>query len=542
METWKRRLTGYVVGLILVILGYAVAYDVGMTVFDGRPRSFARSLQVVVETFTSTGFGSDAPWRSTEMTLLVIAMDITGVSLIFLALPALVFPLLEDALSTTVPSSAEDLSDHVIVCGYSARSATLIDELDARDTDHVIVEPDRDRARTLYEDGQHVVSVAPDSTAGLEAVNVRDARTVVADISDELDTSIVLTAKEITEDIRVVSIVEEPARARYHKLAGADAVLSPRELLGESLARKVTTAVSAELGDVVELGDAFDVVELPIQRGSELVGRTLADSGLRERAGVNVIGAWFGGEFQSPPDPTKPITGGTVLLVTGREDQLERLKELTLTDVRRFGPGETLVLGYGEVGRKVGDALDDAGIPYTVVDIDEHDGVDVIGDVTEPATLERAGIDGARSVVLAVGDDTAAEFATLICRDMKPNVEILARAEGRESVQKVYRAGADYVLSLASITGRMVASAVLDEDILALDTQVKVIRTEAPALAGRTLGGADVRNRTGCTVVAVERDGEVDTDLGPEYRIRQDDTLVVAGADERIYRFDELLG
>jgi len=300
--------------------------------------------------------------------------------------------------------------------------------------------------------------------------------------------------------------------------------------------------VSAELGDVVELGDAFDVVELPIQRGSELVGRTLADSGLRERAGVNVIGAWFGGEFQSPPDPTKPLTGGTVLLVTGREDQLERLKELTLTDVRRFGPGETLVLGYGEVGRKVGDALDDAEIPYTVVDIDDHDGVDVVGDVTEPTTLERAGIDGARSVVLAVGDDTAAEFATLICRDMKPNVEILARAEGRESVQKVYRAGADYVLSLASITGRMIASAVLNEDILALDTQIEVIRTEAPTLAGRTLGGANVRDRTGCTVVAVERDDEVDTNLGPEYQIRRGDTLVIAGADERIYRFDELLG
>ena len=141
----------------------------------------------------------------------------------------------------------------------------------------------------------------------------------------------------------------------------------------------------------------------------------------------------------------------------------------------------------------------------------------MVGDVTEPATLERAGIDGARSVVLAVGNDTTVEFATLICRDMKPNVEILARAEGRESVQKVYRAGADYVLSLASITGRMIASAVLNEDVLALDTQVEVVRTEAPTLAGRTLGGADVRNRTGCTVVAVEHDGEVDTDLGPEY-------------------------
>ena len=542
METWRRRLAGYFLVLAVVVLGYTLAYDAGMSAFDGRPRSFLHSLQVVVETFTTTGFGSDAPWQSPEMTLLVVAMDLTGVALIFLALPALVFPLLEDALSTTVPTSVDGKTDHVIVCGYSQRAATLVGELDTHETDHVTVEPDRARATELYEDGREVINAVPDEAAGLEAACVRDARAVVADVSDEIDTSIVLTAKEVTEDVQVVSVVEEPNRARYHELAGADEVLSPRSLLGESLARKVTTAVSMELGEAIDVGDDFDLAELPVRRGSELVGKSLIEAGIREETGVDVVGAWLDGEFQTPPDPTADITGGTVLLVTGSAHQLEQLKELTLAGVRRFGPGETLVLGYGEVGRQVGHALDEAAIPYTVVDIDDHEGVDVVGDVTEPRTLERAGIDEAESVVLAVGDDVVVEFATLICRDLEPGAEILARAEGTEAVRKVYRAGADYVLSLASITGRMAASAVLDEEVLSLNTQVEVVRTDASELAGLTLGEADVRARTGCTVITVERDGDVLTDLGSEYRVRGADTLIIAGTDEGVNRFNDLLG
>jgi Trk K+ transport system NAD-binding subunit len=543
MNTWLRRVAMYAAVLAVVMFGYAVAYDFGMSFFDGRPRTFLRSLQVVVETFTTTGFGSDAPWQSPVMNVLVILMDLTGVILIFLALPVLVFPAMQEALSTSVPTSVEGVSDHVVVCGSTARAERLIDELDSWDVDHVVVEPNRERATDLYEAEYTVVHADPDAIEGLRGAGVERARAVVADVSDELDTSIILTAKEINEDVRAVSVVEEPSRARYHELAGADEVLSPRTLMGESLARKVTTAVSTELGDAIEVGEDFDIVELPVRRGSDIAGTTLAESGLRERAGVNVIGAWFEGEFQTPPDPEAVLDGGTVLLVTGRGDQLERLRDLTVTDVRKFASGETIVAGYGEVGRRVAEALDAVGVPYTVIDRKDIDGVDVVGDVTESETLRRAGVDDARSVVLSLPDDTTAEFTTLVLRDLAPDIEIIARAEEMEATRKMYRAGADYVLSLATVTGRMAASAVLDdEDVISLDTQVDVVRTRAPGLTGRTLGDADVRGRTGCTVVAVERDDEIVTDLGPEFRVLAGDALIIAGTDEGVNRFTELLG
>jgi Trk K+ transport system NAD-binding subunit len=541
MNSWQRRTVSYLATLVVIVLGFSVVYDYGMTAFEGRPQPFYHSLQVVVETFTTTGYGSNAPWASPEMTALVVLMDLTGVVLIFMALPVFVVPLFEEAVSTTLPTAVDDLEDHVVVCTFSPRVETLVSELNSWGVEHVVIEPDRDRATELYESGYEVIRGDPQSVETLRAANLADATAVVADASDEEDVGIVLTAREAADDIRIVSVVEDPDLSGYHELAGVDAVLSPRELLGESLADKVTTRVNAEIDGGVEIGEDFEVAELPVQRGSDLVGRTLAESGIRERAGANVIGAWVRGEFETPPAPDAEIDAGTILLVAGREDQLDRLKQLTRSSVRPSRRGNVLIVGYGEVGASVAGELAAADVPYTTVDIEDEPGVDVVGDATDPETLRSAGIEDAQTVVLTLADDTLTSFATLVVRDLDPDVEILARAQETESVRKIYRAGADYVLALSRISGRMLASTILeDEEVISMDKQVEIVRTTASALAGQTLGDADVRARTGSTVVAVERDGRVLTDFGPAFRLRAGDDVVVAGTDEGVNRFTTL--
>ncbi len=544
MDDIRRRTGYYLVTVAVVMVVYALVYSWGMATFEGADRSFLDALQFVVETFTATGYGADsAEWTTPEMFLMVMMMDITGVAALFVALPVIGVPLLQNVLSTTVPTAAEDLTDHVVVCTYSSRSDPLVEELQSRDVDHVVVEPDRDRAQDLYEGGGRVIHADPNTVEGLEAANLPAAQALVADVSDEVDASIVLTAREVAPEVHVVSVVEEPDRASYHELAGADEVLSPRPLLGRSLAQKVTTGVTTDLGDGVEIGEDLEVVELPVDRDSDLVGRTIAESRLRERTGVNVVGGWFDGDFESPPSPTTRIGGSTVLLVTGREEQVEELRSLSSSGLRRPDTGETVVVGGGEVGRVVVEALEDADMPHTLLDREDLPGVEVVGDASDPDALRRAGVDGADNVVLALPDDTTTEFATLVVRDLDPSVEVVARVREQESVSKVYRAGADYVLSLASVAGRMIAAAVLpDEEVLSPDTQVNVVRLPAPGLAGQTLDGAAVRERTGCTVVAVERDGRVITDLGPDFRVEEGDDIVVAGADEGVNRFREVFG
>jgi Trk K+ transport system NAD-binding subunit len=542
MNRWYRRLAYYFATLIAIILLFSVVYHYGMLYLENESKTFLQSLEVVVQTFTTTGYGEDAGWRTDAMNVLVIVMDLTGVFLIFLALPVLVFPMFEEALSTTVPTSVDgDLVDHVVICSFTARADALIDELDSWGVEHVIVEPDREIATDLYENGYEVIHEDPTSVSGLENANLGVARAVVADLSDEVDTSIVLTAQEITEDVRIVSVVEEPDHRRYHELAGADVVLSPRPSLGESLASKVTTSLRTDIGDAVDIGDDLQLAEVPIRSRSPLEGTTLLESDVGDRTGVDVIGVWMQGTFQSPPDPDATLKRGSVLLVAGRPDQLAALRELTLSEIRQFADGTVLVVGYGEVGKRIAERLDAQDVSYRVVDIAEKPGVDVVGDITDPATLDAAGIDDVRTIILAIPDDTAAEFGTLIIRDRSPETEIVARIEKAESVQKMYRAGADYVLSLETVTGRMIASTILeDEEVMSIDTQVDVVRTTAPTLAGQTLDGADVRVRTGCTVIAVERDGEFHTDLGADFRMETDDELVIVGTDEGTNRFMEV--
>jgi len=548
MDRVKRRAIYYVLFIAVLILVMSVAYDYAMKALEPGPYppedveiSIFHSIQVVVETFTATGYGSDSPWASPGANLLVILLDLTGVALFFLALPAVLVPLFQDALSRSPPTEIEEgLTDHVIICTYTSRAEILIDELETSGIDYVLVEPNPDTALELDQDGYSVVNADPESVTDLLRANIGEARALVADVSDRTDASIVLAAKEAAEETRVISVVEEPDQEPYHRLAGADTVLTPRRLLGSGLAGKVTAGLSSDVGDGIEIGEEFDVMEIPIRQGSDIEGRTLADADLRSRFGVNVVGAWYRGEFETPPPPDRRIDRGTVLLAAGTPENLDALASEARASARRFQRGETVVVGHGEVGRTVTDALAAAELPYTVVDTDDRPDVDIVGDSTDPETLRAAGVPDASTVVLAIPDDTATEFTTLVVRDLTESAEIIARADDVGSIRKMYRAGADYVLSLATVSGRSIASEIIEtEEILSAGSKINVIRTAAPGITGQTLAGARIRERTGCTVVAVERDGGLRTALEPTFRLQRGDQLVVAGTDAGTGQFVE---
>jgi Trk K+ transport system NAD-binding subunit len=542
MDSWKRRAFAYLLFLLAALVGTALAYDFGMSAYEDRPRTTLDSMQFAVEMFTTTGFGGDAPWTSPQMQAFVTVTDLLGMAILVGALPVFVGPILENALSAAAPTQLEsDVSDHVIVCSSTARADRLVERLDANDIPYVLVESDADRAADLYDNGYRVINGDPQSTDDLKAARLGSARALFADVSDQVDASIVLAARELSDDLQIVSVVEEPDRARYHQLAGADEVLSPRQLLGESLVQKVTTALRSQVGEAVTIDGELELVEVSIRHGSNLAGETLGSSGLRERAGVNVVGAWFRGEFDASPPPDSTLDPGTVLLVSGRPDQLERLVELTQSSVRAFSSGETLIVGNGTVGKTVAGEFEDLGVEHTVIDKVDMEGVDIVGDATQTETLAAAGIEDAQTVVLALPDDTTTEFATLVIRDTAPDTEILARIQNDANISKTYRAGADYVLSLSTVTGRMSASFLLeDRDTVSMKQQVEVIKTATPALVGKTMSETDIRERTGCTVLAVRRGETTVTEIGPDTEIREGDELLVVGADDGVHEFERL--
>lgn len=539
MNIWQRRI-GYSIGTVTaVVLMYAFAYQWAMAVFEHETVSYIQAVQVVVESITTAGFGGHAPWSSDMMNAFVLSMNLTGVLFVFLAVPLFLVPLFREVLKTH-PPTATDATGHIIICQHTPRGEAFISELVSRGRDYVIVEPDRDKATTLHEAGYHVIVGNPESTHVLQRANLEAAYGIVADAADDINASIALSVRELNDEVRVVTLVEDPTLKPYHRLAGADTVLSPRQLLGDSLARQVPTVMKTAVEDGVDIGHHVELAELKLEAGSDLCDRVLSEAQLRERFGVDVVGVWEGGEFVSPVTAAFELRAGMRLLVAGRPPNVQALQEEAASTRRGFPWRTVIVAGYGRGGESAARALTHTNTDVVVVDQQDKAPVDVVGDVRDPEVLRQAGIDRATAAIVTLDDDTTAIFATLIMRELNPDLYIIVRANKEADEQKLYRAGADYVQSLATVSGRMMASTMLeDEEVFTFEAQIEIVKLPAGALGGQTLAAAAVREETGVTVLAIIRDDDTLVDVdSTAFEIQEDDEVVLAGTTESIRRFE----
>jgi Trk K+ transport system NAD-binding subunit len=540
MSDWQRRVAGAAGIVVATLLTYALVYQWGMRVYEDESVLFVQALQVVIEAITTAGFGGHAPWSSPQMNAMVLFMNLTGVLFVFLALPLFAVPLLRDAFERRPPDTFSG-TDHIVLTPHTTRVEALIGELEAQGRPYVILESRRERAKTLHVDGYPVVHGDPESVSALRRVDLQAASALVVDGRDEVDTSVILSAREISGEIQTVAVIEDEALESYHRMAGTDHVLSPRQLLGEGLAGEIPFLLRMAEDTTIGIGEDLEVAELDIESGSPLCDQTIGELQLRERFGVDVIGAWFNGTFESPVGPETTITCRARLLVSGAPERIQALRREESSTLQLRKRQRVIVVGYGQSGQAAVDVLAETEAELTIIDAKDRSNVDIVGDARDPEVYEEANAGTADAIIIDLDDDTTTLFATLIARDANPDAHIVARANEDENERKIYRAGADYVQSLATISGRMMAATVLEqEEVLSFRTKIDVVRLQVGHLAGRTLAGADVRAETGCTVIAAVRDGDVVTSLDPEdFVFREDDRLVVVGTDEGVRRFEK---
>jgi K+ transport systems, NAD-binding component len=536
---WRTRVALAISVVVAIIAGYTLVYQAILWEIEGVRVGGISALQVVIEALTTAGFGGDSGyWRSPITDGFVIIMNLTGVALVFLALPYFIVPLLTEALSAT-PPTASDRRDHIIVCGYGTRGDVLQTELSAAGETVVVVVEDAEEAVELQAGGVEAVVGTPESEETMEAVNIQHAQSVIIALDDDARTLAgVLTARALAPEVPVVTVAESAAAEGYHALAGATSVIRPREAVGRALARKVMMTYTDPLAAGEALAGELEVSEVFVPTRSRIAGQSLADAALRDRYGVVVIAIWSDGELLVAPRGEVEITPRAVLLIVGAHQALEDVA--TAVGRRAIAPRDPtgVIVGFGEVGQSVATELDEQGITYRIVDRAEAPAVDVVGDITDPETREAAGLRDAAFVILAIGDDTTSMYATVALEEYCPGTDVLVRAESVESVEKLYRAGAEYVLALSTVAGRMLASTLIgSEEVLLAESPFGIRRVDAPGLVGRTLIEADVRARTGATVVAIETTSGVEVPADPTRPIDADATTVVAGTDAAIAEY-----
>ena len=107
-----------------------------------------------------------------------------------------------------------------------------------------------------------------------------------------------------------------------------------------------------------------------------------------------------------------------------------------------------------------------------------------MGDVLDARMLETAGAQDAQAMILALDADSATLFATVILKDLAPEVPVIARVNQAENVERIHRAGADFALSISQVSGQMLAKKLLGQEAVAVDPQLKILKaawTASPA-------------------------------------------------------------
>ncbi|ALV07619.1 YbaL family putative K(+) efflux transporter [Roseateles depolymerans] len=114
--------------------------------------------------------------------------------------------------------------------------------------------------------------------------------------------------------------------------------------------------------------------------------------------------------------------------------------ELPMTTERAFLEGQVVLVGYGRVGRRIAQALDERNIPIVVAEqnretveaLRNQGRAAVSGDASDPMVLIQAHIANAAMLVVALPDSMKARQMAEIARQLNPGIEIVLRTHGEE--------------------------------------------------------------------------------------------------------------
>ena len=133
-----------------------------------------------------------------------------------------------------------------------------------------------------------------------------------------------------------------------------------------------------------------------------------------------------------------------------------------------------IICAYGRVGRAAAREFEADGVPFVVIEVKpeieedlKRDGVlYLIGNSSSEALLRAAGIHRARGLVCAVDSDAENVYITLVARSLNPNISIVARASEDAAADRLYRAGANRVVSPYVTSGRRMALIALRPEVV----------------------------------------------------------------------------
>jgi Trk K+ transport system NAD-binding subunit len=259
---------------------------------------------------------------------------------------------------------------------------------------------------------------------------------------------------------------------------------------------------------------------------------------------VSVVGAWDRGKFYTA-QPDTLISDSTVLVLAGSAAQIKQYNKAYGVKSEINAP--VIIIGGGRVGRATGKALAKRNIDYRIIEKDPLRIFDraktILGDAAEIEILKIAGIDDSPSVIITSHDDETNVYLTIYCRMLRPDIQIITRSTLERNLATMHIAGADFVMSYASMGANTILNLLQRSDILMVAEGLDLIRVKVPKqLSGKSILQSSIRKETGCTVIAIKENEETKINPDPHDLLNSGAEIILIGTVDSENKFFEIYG
>ncbi|MDP2541235.1 MULTISPECIES: potassium channel family protein [Tenacibaculum] len=328
---FKSRLYKAIIYSVLIVsigmLGYIVFF--GYSLID--------ALYMTIITISTIGFGEVHPFGTGEkiftIGLIISSLFIFGYAVSSFSEYLISGQFFHQLKVKKVQKKIEQLQGHTIVCGYGRNGKQAISKLKNYKKQVVIVEKFDGIVRQLDEKG--ALTIQGDATLDetLLRAGIMNAKNLITALPSDADNLfVVLTAKQLNKDCKVISRASKETSYSKLKIAGADNVIMPDKLGGSHMASLVVTPDVIEFVDrlTIEGETTANLEEVAINGLPEkYIDKTILDLDLRKKTGCTVIG------YRTPdkdyiinPEASVKLEAGGNLIVLGRPEQIETLRRI----------------------------------------------------------------------------------------------------------------------------------------------------------------------------------------------------------------------
>jgi len=540
-----RRLFRFFLILFVLILVYGVFFHEIMEM-EGQKHSWVTGFYWTLVTMSTLGFG-DITFTSDIGRIFSTVVLLSGIIFLLVMLPFTFIeffyaPWMEAQSRSRAPRELpKSKRDHIVITNFDPVTKTLIKKFVQYGRDYVLLVQDLQKALDLYDEGYQVMLGDADDPQTYKNMRIENAAMVVTTANDMFNTNVAHTVRELNEDINILSTANSFDSVDILKLAGCNHVLHLGDTLGKALSRR-TLGHDARVHVVGRL-DRVLIAEATVM-DTPLVGKTLKETKLREYTGINVVGLWERGSFISP-SPDVVISRNSVLILAGSIDQLRNYDELF--GIYSYSDEAVVIIGAGRVGRATARHLHKRGIKYKIIDKNpdrirdpEHY---ILGDAADIEVLKQAGIDSAPCVIITTHLDDVNIYLTIYCRSLRPDIHIISRSTLERNVNSLHRAGADFVMSYATMGASAIFNIYEENDVVMIAEGLNVFSMKSPkSIEGKSLIDCDIRNKTGCNLIAYQEDGKEVINPDPGQPIPKNSDIVLIGNSEGEQKFIDHFG